>query len=110
MLICKLNKCKCPNGTPVDDYSCPKNGGIHCASCEGDKNLHLGYTTTWFKRQVQQITCQPNQCECPNGVPVDTKQCTKRFIMYVNRYQIKIVFVGEKIIGNTLYCARSNDV
>ena len=65
---CLINKCTCPNGTPVADTACHHHGEIQCATCNLLFHLSSGNGTSQI--------CEPNICNCENGTPVGSDSCS----------------------------------
>eukprot|EP00397_Hematodinium_sp_SG-2012_P024263 GEMP01025263.1.p1 GENE.GEMP01025263.1~~GEMP01025263.1.p1 ORF type:complete len:418 (+),score=61.05 GEMP01025263.1:298-1551(+) len=53
---CRVNECKCGNGTAAYGPTCPTHDAIECTSCDRGYYLH-------------NKTCLVKKCKCPGGVP-----------------------------------------
>ena len=61
---CVLKKCKCDNGTPAVESSCPEDNANKCVKCNN------GYI-------LKNSKCVLKQCTCIGGTPAKGKHCIK---------------------------------
>lgn len=67
--LCEANICECGNGTAAVGATCRVTGSLSCAACNEGFHIGLENVKDQDGAVMLRVACEPNVCECKNGVP-----------------------------------------